>query len=55
MPVAEARGLAPFYLAANKPLRVDVPRGTLIREEMVDLEGSLLQSLRQEDVVPAAG
>ncbi|UPG73455.1 homoserine dehydrogenase [Roseomonas gilardii subsp. gilardii] len=55
LPVAEARGLAPFYLAANKPLRVDVPRGTLIREEMVDLEGSLLQSLRQEDVVPAAG
>ncbi|SUE62660.1 NAD(P)H-dependent oxidoreductase [Roseomonas gilardii] len=55
LPAAGAEGLAPFYLAANKPLLVDVPRGTLIREEMVDLEGSLLQSLRREVMVPAAG
>ncbi|MFK4045039.1 homoserine dehydrogenase [Roseomonas mucosa] len=55
LPAAEAEGLAPFYLAANKPLLVDVPRGTLVREAMVDLAGSLLQSLRREVMVPAAG
>jgi predicted homoserine dehydrogenase-like protein len=54
LPASEAAGLAPFYLAANKPLRVDVPRGTLIREDAVDLRGSLLQDLRQGVAPPTA-
>ncbi|WP_159349562.1 NAD(P)H-dependent oxidoreductase [Roseomonas harenae] len=53
LPVKEAAGLAPFYLAANKPLRADVPRGSLIAEEAVDLDGSLLQALRRDTLVPA--
>ena len=46
LPAARASGLAPFYLAANKPLREHVPCGALIREDAVDLQGSLLQALR---------
>jgi predicted homoserine dehydrogenase-like protein len=53
LPVKEAAGLAPFYLAANKPLRADVPRGSLITEEAVDLDGSLLQALRRDTLLPA--
>ena len=52
LPAAEAEGLAPFYLAANKPLARDLPKGALLREEMVDLRGSLLQELRLSTVVP---
>ncbi|MDR3438301.1 homoserine dehydrogenase [Telmatospirillum sp.] len=37
--------LAPFYLAANKTLRIDIPAGTLIRPEMIDLDGSALYEL----------
>lgn len=47
LPAAEAEGLVPFYLAAHKRLRVDLPRGTLLREDMVDLEGSVMQQLRR--------
>jgi predicted homoserine dehydrogenase-like protein len=53
LPMKEASGLAPFYLAANKPLRADVPRGSLITEEAVDLAGSLLQALRRDTLLPA--
>jgi predicted homoserine dehydrogenase-like protein len=53
LPVKEAAGLAPFYLAANKPLRADVPCGSLITEEAVDLDGSLLQALRRDTLLPA--
>ncbi|EHL99994.1 hypothetical protein HMPREF9946_02902 [Acetobacteraceae bacterium AT-5844] len=55
LPAAEAKGLAPFYLAAHKTLLRDVPKGTLLREDMVDLNGSLLQQLRREIQFPAAG
>ena len=54
LPAAEAADLAPFYLVANKRLRTDVPRGTLIREEAVDLAGSLLHRLRREVILPGA-
>jgi predicted homoserine dehydrogenase-like protein len=53
LPVKAAAGLAPFYLAANKPLRADVPRGSLITEEAVDLDGSVLQALRRNTLLPA--
>jgi predicted homoserine dehydrogenase-like protein len=48
LPATEAAGVAPFYLAANKPLRTDVPRGSLIPEDAVALDGSLLQALRRD-------
>ena len=51
LPAAEAEGLVPFYLAAHKRLRTDVPRGTLLREDMVELEGSLMQQLRRSVVL----
>ncbi|WP_043830041.1 NAD(P)H-dependent oxidoreductase [Muricoccus aerilatus] len=54
LPAAEAAGLAPFYLAANKRLRTDVPRGGLIAEDAVDLDGSLLQAIRRDTPLPAA-
>ena len=54
LPAAEAEGLAPYYLAAHKRLRAAVPRGALIREDAVDLEGSVLQSLRREVILPEA-
>jgi predicted homoserine dehydrogenase-like protein len=52
LPASEAAGLAPFYLAAHKRLTVDVPRGALLRDGMLDLEGSLLQALRQGRAAP---
>jgi predicted homoserine dehydrogenase-like protein len=42
VPAAEAQGKAPFYLAANKRLLVDVPEGTDISIDMLDLEASVL-------------
>lgn len=42
VPAAEARGKAPFYLAADKRLRCDVARGTDITIDMLELEGSAL-------------
>jgi predicted homoserine dehydrogenase-like protein len=42
LPAEAARGKAPFYLAANKRLRADVTRGTLITPDMVDLGDSVL-------------
>ncbi|WP_431283599.1 NAD(P)H-dependent oxidoreductase [Humitalea sp. 24SJ18S-53] len=48
LPAGEARGLAPFYLAANKRLVADVKRGDILPESAIDLTGSLLQSLRNE-------
>ena len=54
LPAADADGLAPFYLAANKPLRRDVPRGSLVPESAVQLDGSLLQALRRDTPLPAA-
>jgi predicted homoserine dehydrogenase-like protein len=39
---AENLGKAPFYLAANKRLLVDVLRGTVITSDMLDLKGSSL-------------
>jgi predicted homoserine dehydrogenase-like protein len=50
LPAAEARGKAPFYLAANKRLRVDVPRGTQIGIDMLDLEQSALYAAWQKTV-----
>ncbi|MCQ4160308.1 homoserine dehydrogenase [Roseomonas sp. GC11] len=47
LPAAEAAGLAPFYLAANKRLRRDVARGALVTEADLMLEDSFLQRLRQ--------
>jgi predicted homoserine dehydrogenase-like protein len=52
LPAAEAEGLAPFYLAANKRLRADLPRGALLREDMVDLEGSVMQRIRRSVSLP---
>lgn len=54
LPAERARGLAPFYLAANKPLRADVPAGALIPESALALEGSLLHALRQGAALPLA-
>ena len=54
LPAAEAAGLVPFYLAANKTLRTDVPRGSLVAEGAVELGGSLLQALRNDLPLPAA-
>jgi predicted homoserine dehydrogenase-like protein len=51
LPAAEAEGLVPFYLAANKRLRADLPSGSLLREDMVDLEDSLMQQLRRSIVL----
>lgn len=42
VPAAEARGLAPFYLAANKRLRADVARGEAVAIDMLELDGSML-------------
>lgn len=53
LPAEQADGLAPFYLAANKHLLVDVRQGDIIRENMVDLEGSVLQQIRQSVSVPS--
>jgi predicted homoserine dehydrogenase-like protein len=42
VPTAEAGGLAPFYLAANKRLRADVARGQAVAIDMLELDGSVL-------------
>jgi predicted homoserine dehydrogenase-like protein len=42
VPAAEARGMAPFYLAANKRLRADVARGQAVAIDMLELDGSIL-------------
>jgi predicted homoserine dehydrogenase-like protein len=42
VPAAEARGVAPFYLAANKRLRADVARGQAVTIDMLELDGSAL-------------
>ena len=47
---AENLGKAPFYLAANKSLKVDVPRDTIITPEMLDLAGSALHAAWQQVV-----
>lgn len=52
LPAQRAEGLAPFYLAANKTLRADVPAGALIPESAIALDGSLLQALRLGAVPP---
>lgn len=48
VPAGEARGKAPFYLAAGKRLRTDVPRNTDIAVDALDLEGSALHAAWQE-------
>ncbi|MBO1077938.1 NAD(P)H-dependent oxidoreductase [Roseomonas haemaphysalidis] len=52
LPAAEATGLAPFYLAANKPLSAPVRAGELIPESAVELDGSFLHNLRRTVAVP---
>jgi predicted homoserine dehydrogenase-like protein len=48
VPAGEARGLAPFYLAANKRLRTDVARGQTVTIDMLELDGSpLYEAWRQ--------
>lgn len=42
VPASEARGLAPFYLAANKRLRTGVARGQAVSIDMLELDGSAL-------------
>lgn len=54
LPAAQAAGLAPFYLAANKRLSAAVPKGTLVTEAALDLEGSALQALRRDVRLPSA-
>lgn len=48
VPASEARGMAPFYLAANKRLRADVARGQAVSVDMLDLDGSALYAAWQE-------
>ncbi|MEJ1974859.1 MAG: homoserine dehydrogenase [Acetobacteraceae bacterium] len=42
--------IAPFYVAANKRLRVDVTPGTLITRDMLELDGSRLDAAWQESL-----
>ncbi|WP_019142312.1 NAD(P)H-dependent oxidoreductase [Noviherbaspirillum massiliense] len=48
LPAARARGMAPFYLAANKRLRADVPCGAAISIDMLELEQSVLYAAWQK-------
>jgi predicted homoserine dehydrogenase-like protein len=48
VPAAEAKGKAPFYLAANKRLLADVPEGADISIDMLDLETSVLYKAWRE-------
>jgi predicted homoserine dehydrogenase-like protein len=48
VPAGDARGKAPFYLAAGKRLRTEVPRNTDIAIDMLDLEGSVLYAAWQK-------
>ncbi|HXP96688.1 MAG TPA: homoserine dehydrogenase [Telmatospirillum sp.] len=38
----ETRSLAPYYLASNKPLRCNVPAGTIISADMIEFGQSVL-------------
>lgn len=51
LPVTQAHGKAPFYLAANKRLRVDVASGTAISIDMLELEQSVLYAAWQKMAV----
>jgi predicted homoserine dehydrogenase-like protein len=42
VPAADAHGMAPFYLAANKRLRADVARGEAVAIDMLELDDSAL-------------
>jgi predicted homoserine dehydrogenase-like protein len=48
VPTADARGRAPFYLAANKRLRTDVARGQTVTVDMLELDGSPLYAAWRE-------
>lgn len=48
VPSTEARGMAPFYLAANKRLKADVARGQAVTVDMLELDGSPLYGAWQE-------
>jgi predicted homoserine dehydrogenase-like protein len=48
VPAHEAGGKAPFYLAAGKRLRADVPRNADITFDILDLEGSALYAAWQD-------
>jgi predicted homoserine dehydrogenase-like protein len=48
VPADEAKGKAPFYLAANKRLLADVPEGADISIDMLDLETSVLYKAWRE-------
>ncbi len=39
-------GSIPYYMAAEKTLLVDVPKGTVITEDMLDLSNSVLKRMR---------
>lgn len=49
VPAAEAHGKAPFYLAANKRLRLDAPRGADISLDMLELDQSALYAAWQKN------
>lgn len=38
--------IVPYYMVAEKRLLVDVPKGTIVRESMIDLSGSVLKRMR---------
>ncbi len=42
--------IVPYYMVAEKKLLVDVPKGTVIRESMIDLKGSTLKRMRDSMV-----
>ncbi|MFC3123665.1 NAD(P)H-dependent oxidoreductase [Pseudoroseomonas globiformis] len=46
LPAAEAKDMAPFYLAAHKKLRRAVRKGEILREADLDLTGSGMHRLR---------
>lgn len=51
LPAGAARaGVAPFYVAANKRLRCDVPADTVVTLEMIEAEGSELASAWAESL-----
>jgi predicted homoserine dehydrogenase-like protein len=51
LPAMQAHDKAPFYLAANKRLRADVPRGASISIDMLELEQSVLYAAWQKMTV----
>lgn len=42
---AMPRNVAPYYLVTDKTLMVDVPKGTLLTQNMLDLEGSHMKRM----------